>query len=125
MNRCKVSIWILLSLILLCMFSLAELQMQCREALALVGEIESAVEDNNTEQALLAFDNLEQDWKHYHDINGIFVNGSELDSIREIMSGLKPLIEDEHPEVRAELQKMKHLILSVYEEELPEIWHIL
>ncbi|MBR1554906.1 MAG: DUF4363 family protein [Oscillospiraceae bacterium] len=125
MNRCKVSIWILLSLILLCMFSLAELQIQCREALALVEEIESAVDENNTGQALLAFDNLEQDWKHYHDINGIFVNGSELDSIREIMSGLKPLIEDEHPEVRAELQKMKHLILSVYEEELPEIWHIL
>ena len=125
MNRCKVSIWILLGLILLCMFSIAELQMQCREALALVAEIESAVDENNTEQALLAFDNLEQDWKHYHDINGVFVNGSELDSIREIMSGLKPLLEDEHPEVRAELQKMKHLILSVYEEELPEIWHIL
>ncbi|MBE6875334.1 MAG: DUF4363 family protein [Ruminococcus sp.] len=125
MNRCKVSIWILLGLILLCMFSIAELQIQCREALALVAEIESAVDENNTEQALLAFDNLEQDWKHYHDINGVFVNGSELDSIREIMSGLKPLLEDEHPEVRAELQKMKHLILSVYEEELPEIWHIL
>ncbi|MBR0483206.1 MAG: DUF4363 family protein [Oscillospiraceae bacterium] len=125
MNRCKVSIWILLGLILLCMVSLMELQTQCRDALALVNEIESAVAENNTEQAVLAFENLEQNWKPYHDINGVFVNGSELDSIREIMSGLKPLIEDEHPEVRAELQKMKQLIRSVYEEELPEIWHIL
>ena len=125
MNRCKVSVWILLGLILLCMFSLAELQIQCREAIALVEKIESAVEEKNTEQALLAFADFAQDWEHYHDINGIFVNGSELDSIREIMAELKPLIEEERPEVRAGLSKIKHLILSVYEEELPEIWHIL
>ncbi len=125
MNRCKVSVGVLLSLILLCIFSLIEIQKQCREYLTIVDNIQTAVDSGNTEQALSAFDTLENHWKDYHEINGIFVNGSELDSIREIMSGLKPLIADEHPEVNSELHKMRELIIAIYQEELPEIWHIL
>ncbi len=125
MNRCKASVYILLSLILLCVISLMELQHQCREYLLLVDDVIAAVDKQQTDHALLAFDQMEQHWEPYHDINGIFVNGSELDSIREIMSGLRPLISDGHPEVRAELLKLRSLVLSVYQEELPEIWHIL
>ena len=125
MNRCKVSIWVLLSLILLCFFSLAEIQKQCREYLVIIDNIQNAVDSGNTEQALADFAMLESQWKAYHEINGIFVNGSELDSIREIMSGLQPLIAGKHPEVNSELHKMRELITAVYEEELPEIWHIL
>ena len=113
MNRCKISIFVLLSLIFICIFSLFELHQQCENYLSL------------TEQVSQAFDELERNWKSYHDISGIFVNGSELDSIREIMSGMRPMIEQHHPETISELLKMKNLILSVYEEELPELWHIL
>ena len=125
MNRCKVSIYILLSLILLCIFSLIELQKQCENYLLLTESVESAVNQNNTDQALSALDDLEANWKSYHNINGTFVNGIELDSLRETMSGLRPQIANQHPEADSEIQKMKNLILSIYEEELPEIWHIL
>ncbi len=125
MNRCKVSIYILLSLILLCIFSLITLQKQCQNYLLLVQNLETAVSQHHTEQALSALDTLEANWKSYHNINGTFINGSELDSLRETISGLRPLIIYQHPEAESEIQKMKNLILSVYEEELPEIWHIL
>ena len=125
MNHCKVSVYILLSLVLLCICSLMELQKQCQEYLLLVENVESAVNQDNTAQALTALDTLETHWESYHNINGIFVNGSELDSLREIMSGLRPLIIQNPPQADSEIQKMKNLILSIYEEELPEIWHIL
>lgn len=125
MNRCKVSVFVLLSLIFICIFSLFELHQQCENYLALTEQISEAFALGDTSQALASFDELEQDWKHYHDISGIFVNGSELDSIREIMSGLRPMLEQQHPETASQLSRMKNLILSVYEEELPEIWHIL
>ena len=125
MNRCKVSVGILLSLILLCVIALIEVQKQCQEYLTLVDEVSSAVEAGDISQALSGFDTLEERWESYHNINGLFVNGMELDAIREIMSGLRPLIADEHPEVESELRKMRYLILSMYEEELPELWHIL
>jgi hypothetical protein len=125
MNHCKVSIWILFSLISICIFSLIILKYECKNYLSLTEQIQEAVQTGDTAQALSAFDRLEQNWKQYHDISGVFVNGSELDSIREIMSGLRPLIENQHPEVSSELLKMQNLILSVYEEEIPELWHIL
>lgn len=125
MNRCKVSVFVLLSLIFICIFSLFELHQQCENYLALTERISKAFETGDTPQALSAFDELEQNWKEYHDISGVFVNGSELDSIREIMSGLRPMLEQQHPETVSQLSRMKNLILSVYEEELPEIWHIL
>ena len=125
MNRCKISIFVLLSLIFICIFSLFELHQQCENYLALTEQVSQAFESGDTLQALSAFDELERNWKPYHDIAGIFVNGSELDSIREIMSGMRPMIEQHHPETISELLKMKNFILSVYEEELPELWHIL
>ena len=125
MNRCQVSVFILSGLIFICIFSLFELHQQCENYLSLTEQISESLETENIRQALFYFDELEKNWKTYHDISGIFVNGSELDSIREIMSGLRPMIESRHPETVSELLKMKNLILSVYEEELPELWHIL
>lgn len=125
MNRCKVSIWVLLSLILLCIFALIETQKQCAEYVYLVDAVTEAVNAGDTRQALSTFDELETQWEEYHNINGLFINGMELDSIREILSGLRPLIADEHPEVQSELRKIRYLIISMYEEELPELWHIL
>jgi len=125
MKRCIASVSILSALILLCVISLFELHTQCRDYVAMTDAVATAIEQGDRYQALLALDTLEQGWKHYHDITGIFVNGSELDSIRETLSGLRPMLEDSRPEIKTELEKMRVLILSVYEEELPELWHIL
>ncbi len=125
MTRCKISIGILCGLILLCVCSLTLMQKQCEKLLFLTDEIISAVESGNTPEALVYFDQLEQNWNRYHEINGIFVNGTELNDLREILSGLRPLILQQHPEALSELQKMHSFILSLYEEELPELWHIL
>lgn len=125
MKRCKASVWILLSLILLCIVSLIVLRQQCMNYLYLTNAVETAVDQGNTEQALSAFDELEQQWQQYHDITGIFVNGDELDAVRQILCGLRPLLENEHPEAKSELQKIRYLIESIYQEELPELWHIL
>ena len=52
MNRCKVSVFVLLSLIFICIFSLFELHQQCENYLALTEQISEAFEIGNTSQAL-------------------------------------------------------------------------
>lgn len=125
MNRCKASVGILLALIILCIFSLTELKSQCNAYLALADELQSAIMADDTEKALEAFDKLQQNWEQYHNTTGLFVNGAKLDSIREVLSKLQPMIEKNAPDAAFEVEKLRSLIQNIYEEEVPELWHIL
>jgi hypothetical protein len=92
---------------------------------ALTDNVSQAVENGNTEQALAALEDLEKEWEHFHRVAGLFVDGEKLDPMREILSGLRPLISQEHAEVPAELRRLRNLTVSIYEEEVPVVWHIL
>ena len=58
MNRCKVSLGILISLILLCIFSLVTLKNQEKNYLAIIDKLEQSLETGSTEQALLICNEL-------------------------------------------------------------------
>lgn len=125
MNRCKTSAGILAGLILLCIFSLLELKTQSQNYLAVIDELQDTLETGTTEQALQVYDKLEHHLESYHNITGLFVNGTELDEIRKTIAGLQPMIATNHQDTQTEIAKLRMLIQSIYDEELPELWHIL
>ena len=125
MNRCKASLIILIGLILLCIISIVTLKTQEQNYLAIIDELQEALETGTTEQALQVCEKLETNLENYHNITGIFVNGSELDEMKLIISSLQPMIATNHEDILLEIAKLRGLVQKIYEEELPKIWHIL
>ncbi len=125
MRRLWISTGILLSLIWLCIWSLGSLREQCERYGSLVSQTANACASGNTEDALELCSQMEAQWEPFHDHTGAFVDGSKLDAIHEHLIGLRPLIESSHPETLSELRSLRKLIDGLYEEELPDFWHIL
>ena len=125
MKRCWICIGLLMGLLGLCMGSLLCLHTQCRQYASLTEQVIAYVQDGDTDAALSAFDTMEQNWDNFHDICGLFVNGEELIPIREVMTELRPLIAQEHPEAASDLEKLRQLVKGIYEEQLPVSLHIL
>ncbi|MDE5792320.1 MAG: DUF4363 family protein, partial [Oscillospiraceae bacterium] len=123
MNRCKASLGILIGLILLCIFSLVTLRIEEKNYLAMIEKLEESLETGTTEQALLAFDELKNYSENYDNIIGIFVDGSELNEIKLIISGLQPMIINNHEDISVEIAKLKILVQNIYQEDFPKIWH--
>lgn len=125
MNRCKTSVGILISLILLCISSLMILKSQSEAYLEIINQLEITYQTGSTEETLLVCDRLEAGLENYHNITGLFVNGTELDEIREIVFELKPMILASQKNTLAEITRLRLLVQNIYEEEFPELWHIL
>lgn len=125
MKRCIASLSILVALIALCIVSLVALRSECRWYAGLAERTTLAVSQGETETALSRFDSMQEHWEDFHNITGLFVDGEKLDAIYERMTGLRPLIESGHPQASAELESLRSLIESIYEEEQPLLWHIL
>ena len=125
MKRSITSLGILLTLILVCFLSLHLLRTECTRYAHLAELTETACVHGDIPEALAAFDRLERGWGRFHDRTGLVVDGEKLDAIRERLTGLRPLIERGCPEATAELERIRQLITDLFEEELPELWHIL
>lgn len=125
MNRCKIGIIILILLVLLCIASLPILHWECSRFQKQVTAVMQAVEAGETALALAEYAELEEAWPHFRDISGLFVDGDRLDQPREVLAGIRPLIEAAHPEVLAELERLRVLTDSIYEEEIPSWAHLL
>lgn len=125
MNRCVISIGILIALVALCVSSLLLLHRRSDRFVEQTQAVAQEFAAAEKERALSAYDELLEEWDHFRDIAGVFVDGSKLDSIRKILAGLRPLIEAQHPEVPSELARIRGLVEDVFREELPDWWHIL
>ena len=125
MRRCITSLCILLALIGLSVWSLSALHIACSRYAAMTVLTEQAVLNGDTARAIALYDSLEENWEDFHNLTGLFVDGGKLDAIRTRMLGLRPLIEQQHPEVTTQLEGIRVLTLGLYEEELPVLWHIL
>ena len=125
MSRFLTSIGILLALTVLSVTSLFLLRNECSRYMHLTDQTAAAFERGDTQAALAEFDRLESDWQHFHDVAGVFVDGSKLDAIYSHIIVLRPMLEEGYPEASAELDCIRLLTRGLYEEELPLFWHIL
>lgn len=125
MNRCKISIGVLLALVVLCVSSLFILRWQCEDFAGQTEAVMEAVEAGETERALADCEALMDRWDRFHDVTGVFVDGARLDVLRETLAGLPALIAQEHPEAMSQLETLHLLTEDIFLEELPDWWHIL
>ncbi len=125
MNRCRISVAVLVALVVLCVSSLFLVRHWCRDFYAETQNVEAAVVQGDTAAALAAYDALLVRWDGFHDRIGLFIDGSKLDPVYELLSGLRPLIAQEHPEVQSELRELRALVEELMMEEIPVVWHIL
>ncbi len=125
MNRCALSLVILLMLSAVCIGSLFIIRSQCRKYVIMTDAAALAVQSGDKERALACCDALDNGWEEFHNVCGLFVTSTKLDPLREELAGLRQLILLEHPEAAAELERLRRLIEGVYEEEIPSPWHIL
>lgn len=125
MNHCKTSVGILIGLILLCISSLMILKSRSETYLAIIDQLETTFQTGSVEDTLVVYDRLESELEKYHNITGLFVNGTELDEMQEIVASLKPMILANQKNTSAEIARLRMLVQNLYEEELPELWNIL
>ena len=125
MNRCVISFGILTLLIVLSVSSLFILYHRSDRFTEQVEAVKQTIISDETERTLAVYDELMEEWEHFRDVAGVFVDGTKLDPIRKLLVGLRPLIEAEHSEVLSELERIRGLAEDVFTEEIPDFWHIL
>lgn len=125
MNRLKISLGILSLLVILCVCGLFIVRRQCDTLAERTEAIIQLVEAEDTAGALAACEELLEEWEHFHNMTGIFVDGSRLDPLRERMTELPALIAAKHPEVLSHLESLRMLTEDLFSEEIPDLAHIL
>lgn len=125
MNRFKISIGVLMAMVVLCCTELWMLHSQCTRFTEQLERAVSAAEEGDPAAVVYEIEQLEETWEKFHDRTGLFIDRSKLDPIREILAGLKSLAEIQHPELLAELDRIRTLIDGIFQEETPNLWHIL
>lgn len=125
MKRMLVSMGILLALTVISFLSLHILREECRRYEACAAAAAEAYASGDTEAALTAFDELDAQWEHFVHITSLFIPSDKLDPLYEHLAGLRPMLAQNDPQAAAVLERLRRLIRDIYEEEKPEIWHIL
>ena len=87
MNRLKISFSVLVLLAVLCVTGLVTVHRQCTSFDAQVHRVMETAASGDTAAALKEFDALYAQWEKFHDWTGLFVDGEQLDHIREIKLG--------------------------------------
>ena len=90
MSRFLTSIVILFGLIVVSFASLLLLGSECRRYAACAAETELAYSHSDIPGSLEAFDRMKAGWEEFHNITGLFVDGSKLDAIHWRMIALRP-----------------------------------
>lgn len=125
MNRLKISIGILLLLVILSSVGLMTIHRECRRFIDCTEEIIRCVEAEDMDGAMESCEKLLASWEHFHDVTGLFLDGSRLEGIRERLGELPALIEAEHPEVLSHLDALRMLAEDLFRGEFPDLGHIL
>lgn len=125
MNRLKISIGILLLLVILSSVGLLTIHRECSRFIDCTEEIIRCVEAEDMDGAMESCEKLLANWEHFHDVTGLFLDGSRLEGIRERLGELPALIKAEHPEVLSHLDALRMLAEDLFRGEFPDLGHIL
>ena len=124
MNRIYTSIIIIISVILIDIYSHHVI---LREENALENTL-TAVQtyslDKDTENALSLAEELTEQWEKSRKKLALFVSDKTLDEISDSISKIVPLLESDSDEVSAEAEYVKRKLLRTHTRDLPDIHNI-
>ena len=126
MNRFIISVIILIAIIASSFSVPIYLKKTTTELISKIDEIQNYVDNDNLETAYTNINKFITLWEDKKDIITIFVNHSEMDSITYFTSKLPSLLKyNDKSEFSAELNHVKTIILSVYNDDIPNLKNII
>lgn len=126
MKRFIISVIILIAIIAFSFSVPIYLKKTTTELISKIDEIQNYVDNDNLETAYTNINKFITLWEDKKDIITIFVNHSEMDSITYFTSKLPSLLKyNDKSEFSAELNHVKTIILSVYNDDIPNLKNII
>lgn len=126
MKRFIISVIILITIIASSFSVPIYLKKTTTELISKIDEIQNYVDNDNLETAYTNINKFITLWEDKKDIITIFVNHSEMDSITYFTSKLPSLLKyNDKSEFSAELNHVKTIILSVYNDDIPNLKNII
>lgn len=124
MKRLYTSIAIILSVILLDIFSHSIILREEKNISEIIDSITYHKEQKNTEAALSETEKLSEFWNESRKKLAPFVSDRNLDEISDSISRMGPLIDADSDETAAEAEYIKRKLLRTHTKDLPYIHNI-
>lgn len=126
MKRFIISVIILIAIITSSFSVPFYLAKTTNELISKIDKIQAYVDNNNLESAYLDTNKFIKFWENKKETITIFVNHSEIDTITYFTSKLPLLLKyNNKSEFSAELNHVRTIILSVYQDDIPNLKNII
>lgn len=125
MTRLKISIFIMLSFVLISTISCRWINKKCDEMIFQVREISDSFSSGDTENAVLLAQHLDGYWEEFRKKASVMVKTERLSETDMIISGIAVKIKDTPQEVNYLLSELSHMILLLKSSETPSFSNIL
>lgn len=119
MIRIKLCAGILLALMVFCASSLWVIRTESEELCAITENVKVLSENKKTDEAMEACHELARFWESYYKLLSVFVKGDKLTGINASVAKIKPYLEEENEELKAELDSIIYQTEWILETELP------
>ena len=124
MTRIKISAGILLSFVVLSIFTSLWVNRRCDELLSLTERVEEAYINEDAAAAELSAE-LESRWKEFRKGAAILLNNEKLTDPERLISRIVYLVGQHSPELQTVLEELRHLIRQLQHGEKPVLTSIL
>ena len=124
MGRIKLCFGVLIAIIVFGIAGILIIENKTGDVINLVEETKSYSDSGDTKKALESVDQLEQEWKEFHEIASILIRNDKISAVQEAIARLRPLIEKENDELNAEYASAKSSLEWIIESEIPRFSNI-
>lgn len=119
MLRIKFCAGILLALMIFCASSLWVIKSESEKLCRLTENVKILSENEKTGEAMEACHELARFWESYYKLLSVFVKGDKLIGINASVAKIKPYLEEENEELKAELDSIIYQAEWILETEFP------
>lgn len=124
MTRIKISAGILLSFVILSIFTSVWVNRRCDELLTLADRVEAAYLNSEKTAGELSAE-LETQWKDFRKGASVLLNNEKLTDPERLVSRVTYLAGQDSPELQTVLEELRHLIKQLKHGETPVLTSIL
>lgn len=124
MTRIKISVLIILTLILISIFSGMWINSRCKSLIELSAQTEELFSSDEQEKAVEYAKKIETEWEDFRSVACVLVGNSKLAEIDRMCARIKHLAENDSEELLSELTELEHMLDLLRCGEIPKITSI-
>ncbi len=120
MTRLKVSVFIILVLTGVSVFSSVWIDKECTNLMELSAYAEELYQQGNTDKATEVTKELQEKWEKFRVGATVFIRDNKLTDLDRIVARVRHLTENESEELLSELTELYHLLDLLKDSEIPK-----